>query len=132
MRLKDYTDLKMGFQLSRNVFRAKLHCHQYIVCFLKYRDSPHCNMSFVKETTHDPLFLFYYCKEVKRKKWNWNIIFLLGDVKFTFEHSFVPQRLIDQHLARANNGLCGIRSIWILHCALKNIRCLWIICPSDW
>ena len=55
----------------------------------------------------------------------------MGDVKFTFEHSFVPQRLIDQHLARANNGLCGIKSIWILYCALKNFRCLWIICLSD-
>ena len=129
MRLKDYTDLKMGYQLSRNVFGAKLHCHQYIVCFLKYRDSPYCNMAFVKETPRTLLFVFIIAKRLSRKKWNWNIIFLLGDVKFAFEHSFVPRRLIDQHLPKANNGLCVIRGIWILHCSLKIIRiCLiWLI-----
>ena len=67
MRLKDYTDLKMGYQLSRNVFGAKLHCHQYIVCFLKYRDSPHCNMSFVKETPRTLLFFFIIAKRLSRK-----------------------------------------------------------------
>ena len=67
MRLKDYTDLKMGYQLSRNVFGAKLHCHQYIVCFLKYRDSPHCNMAFVKETPQTLLFVFIIAKRLSGK-----------------------------------------------------------------
>ena len=67
MRLKDYTDLKMGFQLSRNVFGAKVHCHQYMVCFLKYTDSPHCNMAFVKETPRTLLFVFIVTKRLSRK-----------------------------------------------------------------